>query len=190
MLIPVNPQGEPLPVGQWSRVLMGEQFYAKTTELNQPTLHKNPLPIAQGEIRVREKTGNNDGERVEEYLACVDLKKGQPYCAAFVSWVFKQAGYASPRTGWSPSLFPTSRLVAVAMPGNVLGIYFPALNRIAHCGFVEKVNGDLITSIEGNTDGSGGREGDGVYRRIRNRKSIRYYADWVTPIGQLKKGKS
>ena len=136
------------------------------------------IPIAMAELWVREKTGKNDGKRVEEYLASVKLKKGDPYCAAFVSWVFQQAGYELPRTGWSPALFPAARLAKAAAPGNVFGIYFPALKRIAHCGLVVSSRSDWVNTVEGNTDASGGREGGGVYQRLRHKKSIRLYSDW------------
>jgi cell wall-associated NlpC family hydrolase len=136
------------------------------------------IPIALAELWVREETGKNDGTRVEEYLAVAGLKKGDPYCAAFVSWIFKEAGYDLPRTGWSPALFSTSRLVKAAEPGNVFGIYFPAMKRIAHCGLVVGSRGDWITTVEGNTDASGGREGGGVYQRLRHKKSIRLFSDW------------
>ena len=136
------------------------------------------IPIAMAELWVREKTGKNDGKRVEEYLASVKLKKGDPYCAAFVSWVFQQAGYELPRTGWSPALFPAARLAKAAAPGNVFGIYFPALKRIAHCGLVVSSRRDWVNTVEGNTDASGGREGGGVYQRLRHKKSIRLYSDW------------
>jgi hypothetical protein len=36
-----------------------------------------------------------------------------------------------------------------------------------HAGIVVSINGSNIETIEGNTDGSGSREGDGVYRRTR-----------------------
>ncbi|MHA4896275.1 C40 family peptidase [Pedobacter sp. PWIIR3] len=163
---------------QMNRILMGDHFYGKSREFNRRVVYKKLIPIAEAELWVREATGHNDGQRVEDYLAAVDLKKGQPYCAAFISWVFQQAGYAAPRTGWSPNLFPTSKLVKAAEPGNVFGIYFPALKRIAHCGLVTGVQGDWVKTIEGNTDGSGGREGDGVYRRLRHKRAIKAYADW------------
>ena len=140
--------------------------------------HKPLIPIAQAELWVREATGNNDGSRVEEYQASVGLKQGAPYCAAFVSWVFEQAGYASPRTGWSPALFPFPKLVKAAAPGNVFGIYFPSLKRIAHCGFVESVKGDWVTTIEANTNITGSREGEGVYRRVRHKRSVYRYSNW------------
>ncbi|HEX8607623.1 MAG TPA: peptidoglycan-binding protein [Pedobacter sp.] len=140
------------------------------------------IPIALAELWVREERNKNEGKRVEEYLAVVGLRKGEPYCAAFVSWVFQQAGYPSPRTGWSPALFPHPRLVKAAAPGNVFGIYFPAMKRIAHCGLVVSSRSDWITTVEGNTDASGGREGGGVYQRLRHKKSIRVFADWRVKI--------
>ena len=39
-------------------------------------------------------------------------------------------------------------------------------------GFLEKIKGDWIGTIKGNTNVSGGREGDGVYRRMRHIRSI------------------
>ena len=60
--------------------------------------------IYTAEIGVREKTGKNDGPRVEEYLAVTNLGKGYAWCASFVSWVFAEAGFEEPRTAWSPAL--------------------------------------------------------------------------------------
>lgn len=138
------------------------------------------LKIAVGELGLREKTGNNDGKRVAEFLAYVGLKKPEPWCAAYISWVFGQVGFEKPRSGWSPDLFPNSRLARSALPGNVIGIYFPEKKRIAHVGLIEKQDGDWLLSLEGNTNLSGSREGDGVYRKRRHRKSVYKIADWVS----------
>jgi hypothetical protein len=138
------------------------------------------LQIAMNEVGVREKTGNNDGSRVEAYLATVGLKRGQPWCAAYVSWVYAQAGFGKPRSGWSPDLFPAARLARSALPGNILGIYFPELKRIAHVGLIVSIRDDWVTSCEGNTNVAGNREGDGVYVRIRHMKTIYRVADWVS----------
>jgi hypothetical protein len=161
--------------GEGAKVLSSVRRDKKGKILTRP---ERLIPIALAELWVREQTNKNDGKRVEEYLSTVGLKKGEPYCAAFVSWVFKQAGYAMPRTAWSPALFPTSRLVKAAMPGNVFGIYFPAMKRIAHCGLVVSSRSDWITTVEGNTDASGRREGGGVYQRLRHKKSISLFSDW------------
>ncbi|WP_443945094.1 peptidoglycan-binding protein [Pedobacter sp. AW1-32] len=137
------------------------------------------LNIAAKEIGVREKTGNNDGIAVEQYLRYVKLGKGYAWCAAFISWIFGQAGYAEPRTAWSPALFPNSRLSKTVSTGQVYGIYFSSYGRIAHCGLVEKKDGDYIIGIEGNTSVSGSREGDGVYRKRRHIKTIKSFASWL-----------
>lgn len=135
--------------------------------------------IAKAEIGVREATGNNDGKRVEEYLAITGLQKGKPWCAAFVSWVFASAGYKEPRTAWSPSLFGKRVNTKKVQPGNVLGIWFPGLKRIAHAGLVEQQQGNWILSIEGNTTVAGSREGDGVYRKRRHIRTVYAFANWI-----------
>jgi hypothetical protein len=135
---------------------------------------------AMKEIGVRELTGNNDGPRVEEYLSCVRLKKGQPWCAAYVSYIFANAGFARPRSGWSPDLVPKSRLSATALPGNLLGIYFKKEGRIAHVGIIIREDGDYLISAEGNTNVDGSREGDGVYLKRRHRRTVYQLADWIT----------
>lgn len=137
------------------------------------------LNIAKAEIGVRELTGNNDGIKVERYLAYVGFKKGNPWCAAFVSWVFSQAGYHKPITAWSPALFPISKRTPIANPAAIFGIYFPEYGRIAHCGLIEKQEGDWLVTIEGNTNLNGSREGDGVYRKRRHLRTIKYFADWI-----------
>ncbi|WP_442591915.1 CHAP domain-containing protein [Pedobacter sp. AW31-3R] len=140
---------------------------------------KELVKIASDELGVKEKTGHNDGERVEAYLKCVNLKRGQPWCAAYVSWIFAKAGFSKPRSGWSPDLFPSSRLARSALPGNVLGIYFASYQRIAHVGLITNVDGEWITSVEGNTNVNGSREGDGVYKKLRHLKTIYRMADWI-----------
>lgn len=143
------------------------------------------VQLARNEIGVRELTGNNDGKRVTEYLKAVGLRQGSPWCAAFVSWVFQQAGFALPRTAWSPAMFNASVNVKEAQMAVVFGIYFPELKRVAHVGLVERVDGDWLITIEGNTNTTGSREGDGVYRKRRHRKTIYSYADWVRKEGRL-----
>jgi hypothetical protein len=137
------------------------------------------LQIATLQVGIREASGKNDGKNVEQYLQSVGLKKGDPWCAAFVSWVFQQAGYKKPRTGWCPALFNAKVNQSKAEPGAVFGIWFPDLHRIAHVGLVEKVEGKWLISIEGNTNLPGAREGDGVYRKRRPLRLIYRLANWL-----------
>ncbi|MBB4106678.1 peptidoglycan-binding protein [Pedobacter zeae] len=141
------------------------------------------LQIAKKELGVREASGRNDGPRVAAYLRYVNIGEGSPWCAAFVSWVFGQAGYSAPRTAWSPALFPVNKRTQEVSRAVVFGIYFNQLKRIAHCGFAERRDGDWLITIEGNTNMAGSREGDGVYRKRRALKAVKYFADWSNRKG-------
>ncbi len=137
------------------------------------------MEIARSQIGIRELTGNNDGLAVEGYLKVANLPKGNPWCAAFVSWTFAKAGFAKPRTAWSPALFPNARSTFSPEPADILGIYSVKLKRIAHAGLVERRQHNWIISIEGNTNTDGGREGDGVYRKWRHIRTVAKFSDWV-----------
>lgn len=137
--------------------------------------------VYSNEIGTREKTGNNDGKRVEEYLKSCNLKKGNPWCAAFVTWTFKQSKVEAVISAYSPSWFPSkSTIYTKGSKGNktplkadVFGIYFSNKKRIAHVGFIDEwdKNSYCIT-VEGNTNDEGSREGDGVYRKRRLKNQI------------------
>ncbi|MBA4411141.1 MAG: hypothetical protein C0397_17200 [Odoribacter sp.] len=49
---------------------------------------------------------------------------------------------------------------------------------MAHVGLITGETKFSYTTIEGNTDDGGSREGDGVYARIRNKRSIHAIADY------------
>ena len=148
--------------------------------IKEETGYERIIRIATKEIGVRE-TSNNSSARIDEYNACLGFKK-VAWCASFVSWCHKEAGFAQPRTPWSPSLFPSRRVVKEPLPGCVFGIYFNALGRVAHCGIVAKLHGDNVYTVEGNTSVAGSREGDGVYARVRHKRTIHCYADWIGRI--------
>jgi len=141
---------------------------------------------AQAEIGVRE-VRENAGPRVDAYNRYTSVKDA-PWCASFVSFCFHQAGFAQPRTAWSPALFPRERCVEFSpsrlgnsglAAGLVVGIYYPSKGRIAHCGIVTGIDGDWVFSIEGNTNNTGSNEGDGVYAKKRHRQTIHSYSDWL-----------
>jgi len=135
---------------------------------------------AQQQIGVREETGNNDGRAVKAYLASVGLKRPEPWCAAFICWLYEKEGFVKPKSGWCPDLFLKSRLARSALPGNIIGIYFPDKQRIAHVGLIERLDNDWCLTIEGNTNVEGSREGDGVYRKRRHLKTIYRISDWIS----------
>jgi hypothetical protein len=143
------------------------------------TDYERIIRIAAKEIGVVEGAVENSGPRIAQYLAYCNIKSPAPWCAAWVSFIFKEAGYQQPRTAWSPALFPKSKLVKEPKSGCVFGLYYPSIKRIGHCGLVESIRNDLIYGLEGNTNLASSREGDGVYRKIRHRRTIYRYADWI-----------
>lgn len=146
------------------------------------------IAIARSQFGIREASGKNDGKVVETYLSYTGNRKGEPWCASFVSWVYGKAGFAQPKTSWSPALFPKNRQTLNPLPADVFGIYFEKYQRIAHCGLVESTKGSWVYTIEGNTNVAGSREGDGVFRKLRHHRTIAVYANWFKPKqkGELK----
>lgn len=142
------------------------------------------LAIARSQLGIREATGKNDGTAVEAYLSYTGNKKGTPWCASFISWVYGKAGLAKPKTPWSPALFPKNRQTLKPLPADVFGIYFSSLKRIAHCGLVEANRGNWLQTIEGNTNANGFREGDGVYRKLRHKRTVAVYANWINELNK------
>lgn len=157
--------------------------------------------IYDSEVGVREQ-GINAGKEVERYLSYVDLSRGQPWCAAFICWVYGQAGVDHHRSGWTPDLFPSSKIIwskAQAYPtgqisskrqlashqlktpdtGDIFALFFPEKNRIAHAGFVDQWKDPWLITVEGNTNSSGSREGDGVHRKRRLIKSVYKVARYI-----------
>ncbi len=145
-------------------------------------LRQRIVAIATGELGVREESGKNDGESVEAYLKSIQLGKGHAWCGAFLSWVYLKAGLPAPRIGWTPDLFPFRRFTKSPLPGDMFGIYFPVLKRIAHAGMVEKISSDWVISLEGNTNVKGSREGDGVFRKRRHFRTISRFANWIKKV--------
>lgn len=169
--------------GDIRRDLAREQ--ATTERVNK--LRDNLVDTARYFLFVREETGNNDGKYVERFLKEVNLKKGNPWCVAFVVSCHNYTGIPIPQSGYSPDMFRSNvvwdytdwRNGYNTKPGQVFGIYFESKKRVAHVGIIESGNGKTVNTIEGNTDGSGSREGDGVYRKVRQMESIWVIADYA-----------
>lgn len=133
------------------------------------------------QVGIRELTGRNDGREVSAYLQSVGLTEGHAWCAAFVYWCFSQCGVKAPCSGWSPMWFSdkftiyrrgVKNLHLVPKPGDVGGIWYKDKQRIAHVFFIHATEGNNFVTIEGNTNGAGSREGNGVYRKIRPANTV------------------
>jgi len=142
------------------------------------------VDIARSQIGVRE-VGNNAGPRVEHYQRLVGIRKGDAWCMAFTYFCFDSAGVYVVKSGWVPSWFPKAKLVVrqgyeiqQPLPGDVGGLYYRRLGRYAH-GFIIEKWGNVVLTIEGNTNAQGARDGNGVWRRRRLKSQIPVVSRWV-----------
>ncbi|MFK5948799.1 MAG: CHAP domain-containing protein [Methylococcales bacterium] len=143
------------------------------------------------QLGVRELTGHNDGQEVETYLRSTGLDKGYAWCAAYVNYCLIQCDAETPKgAAWSPNWFPQNKVVykrgndpPIYLPqkGDVFGIYFTKKKRIAHVGFIHywKPGSNYVTTVEGNTNEAGSREGDGVYKKRRLKRQVYEVANWI-----------
>lgn len=126
------------------------------------------ISIAQSQVGVAEQPhGSNKGPEVDEYLACVGIHFPAAWCAAFVVWCHLQAAISIPKTGGVLDLWNKSAAnrVDTPEPGDV--VIFDYGGGKGHTGIVEAVSCHTITTIEGNTNDDGSREGYEVARRSR-----------------------
>ena len=142
---------------------------AENTEL------RNKVVVSlNSQLNVRE-TGSNRGKEVDRYLISVGAPVGVAWCGAFVGWNLSQYKIKNPNSAWSPNyalkqdvIWTYTQPKILPLPGDVITLYFSNLGRVGHTGFYEKTDKDgYFITIEGNTNGAGSREGDGVYRKKR-----------------------
>jgi len=139
--------------------------------------------------QVREQPlGSNRGPRVDQYLraAGIDPTTGSyPWCAGFIVWCFdnaaRQLGLASPvpRTAGVHDMWQKagragfrriSHETAIGDPSQVQPgqVFFIDTGQgHGHTGLVVGREGSEFQTIEGNTNELGGREGVGVFARLR-----------------------
>lgn len=135
------------------------------------------------------ETGYNRGKKVEEYLNTAGAKPGNSWCSAFVYWVHKQCNpeFQLSAPAWSPTWFPTNKTIynrtkdkeINALSGDVFGVYYPEKKRIAHVGFIYMVTDKYVITVEGNTSANQySRDGDGVFQKIRPKRTIYKISRW------------
>lgn len=160
-----------------------------TRQRRNAATRKRALAIANSQVGVKEQPpGSNRGPKVDAYLAAAGLRgQAQPWCAAFVTWVYREAGCTF--RGWNlaycPSFVREGRngdmlrtvLASNVMPGDL------ALFDWGHDGVADHIG--IVTSrvdragtfrtVEGNTStGSAGSQSNGgcVAARTRSKRDV------------------
>lgn len=148
---------------------------------------QSALQIAQSQIGIMEQPmGSNRGPEIDQFLRSTGKNPATgsyAWCAAFVYWCFNEAAKkalmdnpvirtAGVMDHWNkagqrqiPRLLMND---AFNDPGKIKPGFLFVISSgggLGHIGIVEQINAGLLTTIEGNTNNNGSREGIGVFRR-------------------------
>lgn len=138
-------------------------------------------------IGVEEKPiGSNWGRWIKKYLNSVDINYPAPWCAAFVYYRISTAANKLKittkfiKTGYVHSIYLWAKKKKYLLDKPIAGCIFlqwnEGLNRYAHTGIVKDVNytKNSFTTIEGNSNSDGSREGYCVCSNTRINHKGRY----------------
>lgn len=193
--IPLKTDGEIGSVA-WE-ALFGPESVPTSSEANDELL-REALKIAQAECAagVREvRPPLNRGPRVDEYQARTGLKlkvgtDGFAWCACFLYWCFDEVAKRQGRTNpliktagcqhhWNLAKAGGINQITGARATQKPELVKPGMIFImafgggaGHTGIIESVQGGFITTIEGNSNNEGSRDGFGVFRLTRKINSI------------------
>lgn len=185
-LIGVSADGVDGPI-TWNAIL--SELSTKKDAMNGKDIPQKMVALAREEIGVSEVDGTNCGPRVDEYKAAtwLDADKGWPWCAAFICWLVREAidgedvKFKRPRTAgaWDFENWAKQQVV------NGVDLRKPTNEDIkagdivvftfSHIGLAVKDidSSGYVTTIEGNTNGAGSREGGSVLEKNRHVSKIR-----------------
>lgn len=158
------------------------------------TIAEAVAQAAESKVGVRESGGPNKGPALAPFFAAdwydpngsAPGDDGYAWCAAFVCWCVQVAvagrviTFERPRTpsAWGMeawSLAQDSSTWTLKPAGRDIQRGDIVVFNFSHVGIAVgpvDANG-FVPTVEGNTNGAGSREGDGVYRKLRSIHSIR-----------------
>lgn len=139
------------------------------------------LPTAEQFVGwVKEATGANDGRWVEAIQRTTGNKRGDPWCASFVSFVLDIAYRGKsplPTTASCDEILrwarANNRLVKEPEPGDVF-LVMKSADDAVHTGFVMLTREQTVFTAEGNTNSAGSRDGWGVFARERRKLGLQF----------------
>ena len=173
-------------------------FFGRIGDMINPPKPKPPMPylpsrlveIADTQVGITESS-RNQGEGIEKYWEATNYPDGyknrEPYCAAFICWLVKQAvgssisySFKLPQSAtaygfedWS--LKQDSSTNTKKNPRGEIRRGDLVIFKFSHIGIATGApdkNGHFRT-IEANTGPSGERDGDGVWRKVRHIDLVR-----------------
>lgn len=179
-IIGTDPDGEwgPLSESALRKVIRKSQEVPDPTPIPPPSGTVHPFVAVAEPWMGTEETSPNHFPGMEKLWKDTSYQDGwenrEPYCAAFQCHVVAEARRRGAKVQGLPMsasvrefrAWARARGYTVTTPKP--GDQFTLLpSGTSHMGLVEAVDGDLIHTLEGNTDGAGSRDGDGFWRKVR-----------------------
>ena len=143
---------------------------------------KKVLDLARGELGVREAPKNSTRVKYNTaYYGREVSGKAYPWCCVFLWWLFREAGapqlfYGGGKTASCGALARYAKshgqfVKGAYRPGDLAFFHFSG-SAIEHVGLVERVEGDVLVTIEGNTGTGDDANGGAVMRRRRKKNQV------------------
>ena len=145
------------------------------------------MQIAKGYVGTVEKTGHNDGAKIEWIIKSEGGATGSSYCSYFVSKCLDSAKVKEPtiRSGLARNFITKKSIPAndvligkTKIPEGTILIFQKGNTINGHIGFVKSWNKQYGNTIEGNTSsGQTGSQadGDGIWERKRKIEPTNYF---------------
>ena len=137
------------------------------------------LQKAINEIGTYESPANSNNVKYNTWFYGKPVKgSSYPWCAAFISWLFKDTNLCKRSASCLDILNwfeKRGQLVKTPKPGDLIFFKYNTNNRRTnHIGIVERVEGKVIYTIEGNTSLTSNDNGGMVLRRKRVTNIVAY----------------
>ncbi|QPB09706.1 endolysin endopeptidase [Streptomyces phage Shaeky] len=139
------------------------------------------IAIANKEVGYHEGFSDGHWNNIQKYSPAVpglEWSQGMAWCQTFQSWLFQTAGLKAlapvSASCWYSVDWFRDRGRFSWYPAVGAQVFFGA-NGASHVGLVVKYDADYVWTVEGNTNGNGSAEGDGVYAKKRARRDSYLY---------------
>ena len=148
------------------------------------------IDSVNAQLYVREITPNR-APMIDIYHETVNPQQplyGQAWCGVFVGANLTWQGVQNPNSAWPPDYANPKDIIWTQknknsippLPGDVVTYFYSNLRRVGHTGFYESTDKDgYFITDEGNTNGTGSREGDGVFKKKRDPQKVHAISRYI-----------
>lgn len=137
--------------------------------------------IAMAEVGIKEYPPNSNSVKYNDWYYNQKGISGSayPWCAVFISWLFKEDRDLCPRTASCAEMLKwfedRGQIVTKPQTGDIVFFKYNTNNRRTnHVGLVVGVQGTNISTVEGNTSITSDDNGGAVMKRMRNNHIVAF----------------